>query len=136
MSSPLTSIVHTFERLSWGSMWWNQPQGRKENHVLVFLVQDSFLATFLLPCYNDCASIINKSSAPALNTFLQLRTKYSMVCLQLILHLSVHGPGAHFGSLLAGWVLLRWDWSVPNIFWESDGWSYFCRLFSLSKCFH
>lgn len=71
-------------------MWWNWPQGRKENPVLVLLEEDSFLvAIFLFLCYNGSASIIDNSSAPALTAFLQWRTKYSMDFLQFILHLSV-----------------------------------------------
>lgn len=53
-------------------IWWNRPQGWKENHVLVLLVEKPFhVATFLLFCYNASASIINKSSATALTIFLQ-----------------------------------------------------------------
>lgn len=107
---------------------------KRKSCLLVLLVQDPFLvASFLLFCYNGSASIINKSSAPALTAFLQGRTKYSMVFLQLILHLSLHGLGAHFSILPACWVLLWWDCSVPNISCKSDDWSYFWGLVSLGK---
>lgn len=95
---------------------WNQPQGWKENNVLVLLVQEPFhVATFLLFCYNGSASIINQDSIIALTFFLQWVTKYSMFLLQLILHLSVPGFGVCSGRLPTGWVCKRWDWSVPAV---------------------
>lgn len=95
-------------------MCWNEPQGWKENHVLVLLVQEPFhVATFLLFCYNGSASIMNKSSIPALTFFLQWVIKYSMFLVQLILHFSSPGFGVCSGRLLPGWVWKWWDWSVP-----------------------